>query len=228
MKKLLGLVVVAALALSSSAVRADYQTSYTANLKLGQGDDITNIMLLERGDGFGSATWAFSIPRDGTSTITNPFASPDPIHQALLLGIVTGLPFDGTPEQKHIVMFMDPTAAQLATHIAWGTLFRNTLEEDLIAAIELATSGQDWPIIQPGLDFVGEFANGDAENGILGPGGVPHTAWLNNPGPLTVMTFSDGEVVGFGDAQITFVPEPATLAIMGLGGLLFARVRRRA
>lgn len=228
MKKLLGLLVVAALAVSNNAVRADYQTSYTANLSLGPGDNVSNIMLLERAEGFGSLTWAFSIPRDGESTITNPFTFQTPIQQALLLGIVTGLPFDGTPEQKHIVMFMDPTAAQLSNHIAWGTLFRNTQEEDLIAAIELATSGQDWPIIQPGLDFVSAFGAGDADTGILGPGGVPHTAWLNNPGPLSVMTFSDGEIVGFGEAHITFVPEPATLSMLALGGLVFAQIRRRA
>ncbi len=228
MKKLLGLVCAVVLAVSANAARADYQTSYTATLNLGPENPVTNIMLLEAGQDFGSATWPFSVAGQGESTITNPFFWPVPITRALLLGIVTGLPNDGTPEQKHIVMFMDPTAAQLANHIAWGTLFRHTLEEDLIDAIELSTSGQDWPIIQPGLDFVGAFANGDAETGILGPGGVPHSAWVNTPGPLAVMTFSDGEIVGMGEAFVTFVPEPATLTLLALGGMLVTRARRRA
>lgn len=45
---------------------------------------------------------------------------------------------------------MDDTVADLANHIAWGTQFRTTLERNIIDAIQLGTSGQDFDIVRPG------------------------------------------------------------------------------
>jgi len=190
----------------SVPARAEYQTSYTFNVNTGQ--PVTNVMLLETGDGWGGGTWAFTVSGQGQSTLVNPFTSQDPTLRTLLIGIVQGLPGDADPEEKHIVLFMDPTAAGLAENIAWGTLFTSTLEEQLIADLELATSGQDWPIIQPGLDAVGAFVNGDAMHGILGPGGVEHSAWFDTGGPLTVMTWSQGTIVGDGFSEVIDLPDP--------------------
>ncbi len=209
---------------AASTARADYLTSYTVTLDIGQ--QVTNIMILERSGDGRSVTWAFSADGDGTTTINNPFPTPEPRDQSLLIGIVQGLETDENPLEKHVVLLMDDTAAQLSNHIAWGTLFRNTLEEQLIADIELATSGQDWEIIMPGLEAVDTFGQGDADTGILGPGGVPQSAWFATGGTFSVMTWSDGALIGAGVSESVFVPEPATLAtLVVLGGLAFRRRR---
>lgn len=181
---------------ASATAYAHYHTSYTVSLNTGQ--PVTNIMMLERGDGWGGATWAYQASGTGETEIINPFNLHDPVTRSLLIGIVQGLPGDANPEQKHVVLFMSDAAADLSLHIAWGTLFRNTVEEGLIAGIELATSGLDWPLIEPGLTAVNDFANGDAEHGVLGPGGVEVSAWFAMGDTFSVMTWSEGELVGAG------------------------------
>jgi hypothetical protein len=47
------------------------------------------------------------------------------------------------------------------------------------------------------------YANGDAETGILDPDGVSQSAWLATGGTFTVMTWSDGGIIGQGTSQIT-------------------------
>lgn len=210
----------------NAAAEVQYVTSYTATLDTGQ--PVTNIMMFEEGEGFGSSTWAFSMDGQGTSTITNPFPANDIVQQSLLIGIVEDLISDPSAvpsavSQKHIVLFMDDNAAALSNHIAWGTLFPSTLEEQLIADLELATSGQDWPIIQPGLDGVDAFVYGDARTGILAPGGIPTSAWFATGGTFTVMLWSDGTVVGSGTSAITQVPEPMSMILMGVGALILRR-----
>jgi hypothetical protein len=215
----------------NAAAEVQYVTSYTATLNTGQ--PVTNIMLLEEGEGFGSSAWAFSMDGQGTSTLTNPFPTTNIVQRSLLIGIVADLVTDPAAvpsavgvDQKHIVLFMDDNAAALSNHIAWGTLFRNTLEEQLIADLELATSGQDWPIIQPGLDGVDAFTQGDAKTGILAPGGIPTSAWFATGGTFTVMSWSDGTVVGSGTSQMTQVPEPASLALCLVAAAFLQRRRR--
>lgn len=212
-----------AVAATFSVAQADYVTSYTVTLDIGQ--PVTNIMLCEEGNGFGSMTWAFSASGDGTTELVNPFPTTEPVASSFLVGIVQDLPGDGSPDQKHAVLFMDDTAAQLSNNIAWGTLFRTTLEDQLIAAIELATSGQDWPIIQPGLDAVNAFTQGDAKNGILGPGGAVFSAWFATGGTFSVLAFSDGTVIGTGSSAVTFVPEPGALGGLLLGTYMLRRRR---
>lgn len=202
---------------------ADYLTSYTVTLDIGK--PVTNIMMYEEGDGFGGATWAFTANGMGTTELVNPFPKSWFPTSSFLVGIVQGLPGDGTPEQKHAVLFMDDTAAQLSNHIAWGTLFRTTLEDQLIAAIELATSGQDWPIIQPGLDAMGAYVGGDAKTGILGPGGAVFSAWFAPGGTFSVMAFSDGAVIGTGTSTVADVPEPTVASGLLLGTCLLRRRR---
>lgn len=175
-----------------------------------------------------SLTWPFNAVSPGDTVLYNPFPKSDPTTGALLLGITHDLPGDA-PGQKHAVLFMDDYAASLAEHIAWGTLFRNTLEEGLISDIELATSGQDWPIIQPGLDGVSNFVNGDAKTGILQPDGTPQSTLFAPTGSFTVMSFSDGTVLGHGVAsEIQTTPEPASMAFLGFGALALIRRRKKA
>ncbi|MFK4985339.1 hypothetical protein ACI4B7_26295, partial [Klebsiella pneumoniae] len=95
-----------------------------------------------------------------------------------------------------------------------------TLEGDLLSDIRLATSGQDWPIIQPGLDGVSAFINGDAKNGILQPGGTPQSALFVPNGQFAVMSFSEGTLLGYGTASmVQSTPEPASMIALGLGSL---------
>ncbi|MBN9501526.1 MAG: hypothetical protein BGO01_04495 [Armatimonadetes bacterium 55-13] len=209
-----------ALATVASA-QVQYLTSYDVTLDFGS--PVTNIMMGEKTEGGGSLTWAFEASGNGTTTLNNPFPSPEPKTSALLIGIVQDLP--GDPEgQKHVVLMMDNNAASLVNHIAWGTVFPTTLEEQLISDLELATSGQDWEIIQPGLDGVSTFLDGEAMN-ILGPGGFTDSAWFDLNDSFTVMAFSDGQVIGSGQSHLAAVPEPTSCAAIGIG--LIAMVRRR-
>lgn len=221
---ILGLLIAAA-----APARAGYFTSYEVTLDAGY-SDVTNIVLMERDHLGGSSTWAFtafgdpSAPR--TTVINNPFEGSRPTAESFLIGLTKDLPGDAEG-QEHVVLFMDDTAADLARHIAWGTLFRSTLEQDVIDAIKLGTSGQDFPIVLPGINFLSDFANGDGTTGILNPQGVPRPVWFATGGTFSVMSFSDGLQIGSGISRITPTPEPSSLALAGIGTLgLLARLRR--
>jgi hypothetical protein len=220
-----GLILALLGACGTLASATQYFTSYHVTLEPEFSSPVTNIMMFEEHNSGGSATWAFQAAGGATSVLNNPFPhNPVPV-RSFLMGITQDLP--GDPEgQKHVVLFMDDFAASLTNHIAWGTIFRNTLESDLIAALELATSGQDWPIIQPGLNFIDAFNQGDARN-ILGPGGFTYSAYFQTGGTFSVMAFSDGTQIGQGFSAITAVPEPASLAALGLGAIAFLRKRRK-
>lgn len=211
----------------------DITLSYTVNLSQ-PWPAITNIITFNGyGDGSG-AWWAADVPAAQTQwTIDDPFtkSSAHPPLEALMLGLVHDLPNDA-PGQVHVVMMVGDAAATAARNVAWGTLFRGTLEADIVDAIQLATSGRPFADIQPGLDTLFAFADGDARTGILVPPGTPLSAWFAlgaaQPGQtttssFTVMAFSDGQVLGSGVASLAVavaaVPEPAT-ATMWLAALL--------
>jgi hypothetical protein len=252
MKKILALSVLSAVASLSPLAHADiqttYQSSYTFNVNYGPDTQITNILLMEKTADSGSSTWAFSADGNGSTTITNPFPTDSPTTTALLIGIVSDLTTDGSAGQQHLVLFMDNTAAQLSNHIAFGTLFGTSAsqhpvtEEEVISDLLLATSGQDFPIITPGLDALGDFANDNAINGILGPDG-PVSAWITQPstanddgtfpqGSFSVVAWTDGAIIGTGVTDTATIvtdvpdaPEPASLGLLAAGSLLLLKRR---
>ena len=230
----------ALLALAALAVHAptraadplDIQLSYTVHLTSPL-PAITRLFTFNTYANGSGVFWASEVPAGAVDhTIIDPFlkSSANRPLDALLVGLVQGLPNDA-PGQKHVVLMLDSFAAQAANHIAWGTLFRNTLEAQLIADIEFASSGQPFEVIQPSLDALFNFALGDASSGILVPPGVPRSAFfsLGNvlPGStttsgFTVMAFSTGQIIGEGVASVdatAAVPEPQTGALL-LAGLL--------
>lgn len=218
--------ILACLAVSASLANAQqYMSNYLTTVDLGR--PVTNLLMVEdNAGGGGSVTWAFTAEGESTTLLSNPFPSDFPVTSSLLIGLVQDL--DGDPSgQKHVVLFMNDDAASNVQHIAWGTIFTTTLEPQLIADIELATSGQDWEIIQPGLDGVWEFAQA-AKSARVGPGGQEGSAWFDMEGGFSLVAFSDGQTIGSGTSYNSVVPEPASLAALGVGALALIRRKRRS
>lgn len=211
--------------LNASVFGPQYTNSYTFTLSPNF-NDVSNIIIFESGSGYGDTTWAFSVSDCGglgcTSTITNPFTSPTPITSAFLLGITQNLPNDA-PGQEHLVIFGNQAFAAAANGVDWGALFPNTNEDQLIADIQLATSGQSFATIQPGFDGINTFLNGDGAN----YGNTGNSVWFNVGAPIKVVAFSTGQIIGTGTASSTVVPEPGGLALAIAGGLILGVALRR-
>lgn len=226
MKRLSPLIAAVALAVAPGAAHAvavelQYLSSYNVMIDP-EWSAVTNIVMFEDG----GTTWAFEAYPGEVSVLNNPFPKNVPNERSLLIGITQDLPGDAEG-QKHVVLLMDDTAASLAESIAWGTLFPNTLEDSLIAAIELATSGGDWEALQPAFDELSEFVSGDAETGILDGLAQPHSAWFTMGDNFSVLTWSDGTRIGWGTSTLTPVPEPTTSALLLSGMLALGAVARR-
>lgn len=198
--------------LGAGSSRASYITSYTVNLDPGQ--RVTNILMLEEGAGYSAKTWAFEA-LSGTTVLDDSYAHPTEIVSSLLAGVMDN------GGQKHIVLFVSDAAAASWAGVAWEDLFPNTVEDDLIAAIELATSGQGFPEILPALAAMDQFANGDARS---------REAWFGTKGSFSVLAFSNGQKLGTGTSTVTHIPdapEPAGAGLAGLGLTAVALLRRR-
>lgn len=177
-------------------------------------------------EGYGDA---ISAPAGGSLNTESlyPGYVESPASNALIIGLTHDLPGDA-PGQEHIVLGMDSGAAGYAENIAWGTLFRNTLEDDLIYDLHHYVD-PDQSVTQSALDGLVGYAFGDAQTGILDQNGNSVSAWFDpNGGQFKIETFSTGQIVGSGIAtqvEINPTPEPASLAMLGVGA--FALVRRR-
>jgi hypothetical protein len=224
----------AALAAALPALAIQYQTSYTVTPAEGM-PQITNLMLAESAsaDLSGtSLTWAFQTAAyPFVTTITNPFLTDAPTVASLAIGLVQDLPNDA-PGQEHIVLFMDPTAAARIQHIAWGTVFTTTLEDQLIQSVHDATSGLPFedPTLQAGLNAVFDFVGNAATHAQVGPSGTSGSAWFATGGAFSVVAWSDAQTIASGVSEIatvSAVPEPETYALMAGGLGIVAWVARR-
>jgi hypothetical protein len=152
----------------------------------------------------------------------------------LMLGIYTDSAISETPGQEHAVLFMDSATATKVNHIAWGTVYRNTLEEDLLGWIHTVSDPDaDSEAQNAAYDGIFGFVDGDADHipDIASPTGTI-SSWLT-PMPTgqatagKIMMFSDGTQIGTFTATNT-VPEPGTLAAFGFGAATLLRRRRKA
>jgi hypothetical protein len=223
----------------SSIATSQYTTSYTVTLGPNF-SDVTDIIMFENGSDFGSATWPFTASDCGgsgcTTTLTNPFPSDSPVLSAVLIGITQDLPGDA-PGQQHLVLFSNQAFAAAANGVDWSTLFPNTDEDQLIADVELATSGQDYATIQPGFDGLGAFLGqndltvpGIAQDGDgTNYGNTGDSVYFNIGDPISVVAFSTGQIIGTGtSSSLPAAHEPASLTIAGLGLVLcLASIRKR-
>lgn len=215
------------------------ESHYTFSVDPAWGSKVTNIICMMEGGsvdnsyGWGSKAWAF----DSSSTPTLAFdtawfdvnAAEPTLIGSLHVGIVQDLPNDA-PGQKHAVLFMDSEAASRTSNIAWGTFFNHTNENSLIYAIEQATSGGTWEYIQPFLQEIDTFAQGDAKHGNLGPSGTEGSAWFSPTQNFSIVAWSDGKVIGTGsntwETQMQSVPEPSSMLVLAAGPLLLINRRR--
>jgi|GEM_PF-1980759 hypothetical protein len=216
-------------------------SSYEYELDPAWNQPITHILAEMQGGavddsyGWGTAMWPLSSawnPFSMTFTTDwfDPCAAQPFLRESLHLGIVQDLPGDA-PGQKHLVLFMDPEAAANVQNIAWGTVFLETLEADVIEALEgIADPSLTEEEREDYHEFLGDFKNNAARQARVGPGGLEGSIWFA-PGEFSIVAFSDGQTIGSGSNEFTTefvpVPEPATMAVLGLGALALRRRRAR-
>ncbi len=167
----------------------------------------------------------------GGTLDTYPLYSPyiaSPASQALLIGLTHDLPGDAEG-QEHIVLGMDNTAAGLAQGIGWGTLFTHTLEDDLIFDLHHYID-PDPTVTGAALQGLVDYAYGDATNGILDNEAQSHSAWFDPHGAFSIQSWSDGTILGTGQAtEFSHVtPEPMSMGALALGVVAVLRRRKKA
>lgn len=239
------------LALTAVSARADlYFTSYSFDLT-GFPRPVTNIIAAEFEQNGVSAANRMSFLADGSgiaaagvvTQVDQPFTHFTPVQAMMLIGITQDLPGDA-PGQKHIVLMVNQGVTAGLNGVPWQPLFPALLEENLIADLELATSGglnwgNPYGTLEPGLTSVQNLMDSLRVSGF--PGTAPPNVlypWFTAPAPgdvarnFDLVAFSDGQVIGSGQAfqsalVTTGVPEPAAWVVLGAAVVLARRRRRR-
>lgn len=213
--------VAAALASLPASAAVVPQPGFNISYTLNNGAfDVSDIVMFEQGQGTSGygITYPFTGPYSSGTTLTDPFVKYNPIISTFLLGLTSGLPGDAEG-QNHLVVFTNDQFALSANHIAFGTLFPSTNEATLIYALQHLDVDQS-------TDDLFTFAGGDAVDGPNGPIG------FGANDTFTALAFSDAQIIGDGisfttSADVTEVPEPMTLTLLGAGLGGAAAVRRR-
>lgn len=204
--------VLAIVAACTTAARADFLINYY--LDLADGESISRGMVYNTyPNGGAGATWAFGAP-SGASVWTDPFPKNTAVNVASLIGLSGYDESGSTPTATGLYLGLNNSDGELALGHTFEEVFSDTTytEQEMIDAVLLATSGQDWPIIQPGLDKVFDF---------MGHYQSRLSAYNTHS---MIVGFSDGRMAG----TLYTVPEPTSFLAVGLGiGALALRRKRK-
>ncbi len=197
---------------------------------------ITNILMFWQAPSHGygpGVAWVISpmgITADGNGSVTTFQDLGKPVYPDSLL--LMGLYHDA--EGEHLTLFMNPNTAQAVQNIAFGTVFANSNETQLISDIHAISNSPDSNTWNAQLSDIFTFASGDAAN--IPNGDSTISAWTTpapsgSPTPGQIAIWSDGVGIGSFSASIQGtrpVPAPAALIpfLAGLIGTARRRIRR--
>lgn len=229
-----GLLTMATLA-SVSHAQTFYVPTYTATNN--NQNPITDMVLLwqdPQGGGLGLLSVTpepgINIPGLGQTTTFQDLPKPRVPSGLFVMGLYKETIGEPSPGQEHVVLFMNSYAASLTKDIAWGTVFRNTLEDNLIADLHAVSATND----SHAVGDIFNFAGGDSMHipDITSPTGDT-TAWIAPPPNGTaaqgkIMMWSTGQEIGTFSASAVATPEPASLAVLAVGALALMRRKNRA
>jgi hypothetical protein len=179
---------------------------------------------------WGSSGLGFEAAANSTTSLSD-LTKPVPPTGELLLGLVTDPSVGDEPGQTHAVVFMNSATASAVANIAFGTVFPNTNETQLISDIEAQTAANNGSAVNDLFNFVG----GDADHipsGTSPTGSI--TSWITPnavavPATGSIMEWSNGTQIGtFTATNAAVTPTPASFLCFGVGIVgFFFRKRKR-
>jgi hypothetical protein len=208
---------------------APYKIGYTVE---SLNFDVRDIVMFQGQPGcYSGSTNSFSVSAGG-GVLVDPFTKTNPIDVTFLLGVATDIVLDEfgdpTASGNHLVIFGNDNWASGATSIAFGTLFPEVLEANIINALGVLSLGRpvEDPLVQGAFNSLFNFY----EYQFTAPGGGIGFAAGDS---FSIIGFTDGKFIGRGQSFVTpitaAIPEPASWAMLIAGfGLVGAVARRRA